>query len=188
MCLIHLQKEKRKQFDLPKHQVLICCLDFFLRDWGTWVNESCLLSASLAFRVTRMSTNSQAHDARAARRARRSQLRNEDRVEPLASSLPAPIPMPPGTGNPIGIGSSDGPGGEDVEDVQEDDMCPICRLLLYNLVTTTCNHTLCRFCMAQWASVSVSLAEPMTVVDVMKNPPPSMPSQSSKPDVQCAEQ
>ncbi|RYO73588.1 hypothetical protein DL764_010552 [Monosporascus ibericus] len=52
--------------------------------------------------------------------------------------------------------------------VHEDDICPICQLLLYNPVTTTCNHTLCRFCMATWASVS--LTEPMTIVDVDEEP------------------
>ncbi|RYP91925.1 hypothetical protein DL770_001985 [Monosporascus sp. CRB-9-2] len=52
--------------------------------------------------------------------------------------------------------------------VHEDDICPICQLLLYNPVTTTCKHTLCRFCMATWASIS--LTEPMAIVDVDEEP------------------
>lgn len=72
------------------------------------------------------------------------------------------------TRDPPGRATRDSPGGESIQDVHEDDVCPICRLLLYNPVTTTCNHTLCRFCMAQWASVS--LAEPLTIVDVDEEP------------------
>ena len=56
------------------------------------------------------------------------------------------------------------------EDVDDDDLCPICQLLLHEPVTTTCKHTLCNFCMATWASTS--LAAPMTIVDVDEEPRP----------------
>lgn len=46
----------------------------------------------------------------------------------------------------------------------EDDLCPICQLLLCNPVTTRCRHTMCKSCMATWADVS--LAAPMTIVAV----------------------
>jgi hypothetical protein len=42
------------------------------------------------------------------------------------------------------------------EQVHEDDLCPICHLLLYNPLTTSCNHTLCAFCLNMWADVSVT--------------------------------
>ncbi|KAI1844004.1 hypothetical protein JX266_009870 [Neoarthrinium moseri] len=106
--------------------------------------------------------NSTNGDDRAVRRTRRSTARSQN---PAAS----PFPVSSTTlGN-----SSDGPGAPAVpagvvEDVDEDDLCPICHLLLYDPVTTTCNHTLCNFCMAQWASVS--LATPMTIVDVDEEP------------------
>jgi hypothetical protein len=35
---------------------------------------------------------------------------------------------------------------EDDETVHEDDLCPICQLLLFRPVTTLCNHTLCESC------------------------------------------
>jgi hypothetical protein len=54
------------------------------------------------------------------------------------------------------------------EEIDEDDLCPICQLLLHEPVTTTCRHTLCNFCMATWASTS--LAAPMTIVDVDEEP------------------
>ena len=53
---------------------------------------------------------------------------------------------------------------EEEEDVDEDDLCPICRLLLYDPVITACRHTLCKSCMAQWADCSLSA--PMTIVHV----------------------
>ncbi|KAF9729174.1 hypothetical protein PMIN06_000079 [Paraphaeosphaeria minitans] len=40
------------------------------------------------------------------------------------------------------------------ETVAEDDLCPICHLVLCSPVRTTCAHVLCRACMAQWASAS----------------------------------
>lgn len=40
--------------------------------------------------------------------------------------------------------------------VTPDDQCPMCHLLLYNPVTTTCNHTFCSRCMSHWADVSVT--------------------------------
>ncbi|KAM0699744.1 hypothetical protein Q7P36_000747 [Cladosporium allicinum] len=67
-------------------------------------------------------------------------------------------------------GASDSPVEEDID---EDDLCPICQLLLHEPVTTTCKHTLCNFCMATWASTS--LAAPMTIVDVDEEPRPFDP-------------
>ncbi|EXJ90131.1 hypothetical protein A1O3_03200 [Capronia epimyces CBS 606.96] len=42
------------------------------------------------------------------------------------------------------------------EDVDLDDLCAICHLLLYRPVRTQCNHTLCEWCMARWAEVSIT--------------------------------
>ncbi|KAJ4513139.1 hypothetical protein HRR83_005498 [Exophiala dermatitidis] len=42
------------------------------------------------------------------------------------------------------------------EDIDLDDLCPICHLLLYRPVRTRCNHTLCESCMAHWADVSIT--------------------------------
>ncbi len=58
---------------------------------------------------------------------------------------------------------------DEQEDVDEDDLCPICRLLLFNPVTTQCNHTLCGSCMAQWADVSVAMPN-MTIVSIDEEP------------------
>ena len=52
----------------------------------------------------------------------------------------------------------------DNEIVDEDDLCPICQLLLYRPVVTRCNHAMCESCMAHWADVSVT--SQMTIVDV----------------------
>ncbi|KAK4506567.1 hypothetical protein PRZ48_000299 [Zasmidium cellare] len=65
------------------------------------------------------------------------------------------------------------PTQQDEDSVEEDDLCPICRLLLYNPVTTSCNHTLCASCMAHWADVSLS--QQMTIVDVDEEPVPFNP-------------
>src|SRR4051794_8376802 len=54
------------------------------------------------------------------------------------------------------------------EEVTDDDLCPICHLLLYKPVTTRCNHTLCASCMAHWADVSV--VSQMTVVSLDEQP------------------
>jgi hypothetical protein len=35
---------------------------------------------------------------------------------------------------------------EDEEKIDEDHLCPICQLLLFRPVTTSCNHTLCESC------------------------------------------
>lgn len=40
--------------------------------------------------------------------------------------------------------------------IDQDDICPICQLLLYRPVKTRCNHTLCESCMAHWADVSIT--------------------------------
>ena len=42
------------------------------------------------------------------------------------------------------------------EEVAQDDLCPICHLLLYRPVTTLCKHTACEACMARWADFSIS--------------------------------
>ncbi|KAH7047588.1 hypothetical protein B0J12DRAFT_128836 [Macrophomina phaseolina] len=47
--------------------------------------------------------------------------------------------------------------------IDDDDLCPICHLLLHRPVRTTCAHTLCQSCMAHWADVSAASAH-MTVV------------------------
>ncbi|ORY11064.1 hypothetical protein BCR34DRAFT_625008 [Clohesyomyces aquaticus] len=40
--------------------------------------------------------------------------------------------------------------------IAEDDLCPICHLLLYHPVKTTCSHVLCQSCMLQWAEASAT--------------------------------
>ena len=55
-----------------------------------------------------------------------------------------------------------------VETANEDDICPICHLLLYRPVTTTCKHTLCESCMSHWASASQTFA--MTIVGLDDDP------------------
>lgn len=42
------------------------------------------------------------------------------------------------------------------ESIADDDLCPICQLLLFTPVRTQCNHLLCASCMAQWADVSTT--------------------------------
>ena len=68
--------------------------------------------------------------------------------------------------------SSTGTNGaaDSTEEIDDDDLCPICQMLLHEPVTTTCRHTLCRFCMATWASTSQEA--PMTIVDVDSEPVP----------------
>lgn len=44
---------------------------------------------------------------------------------------------------------------EDV-DIDHDDLCHICHLLLHRPVLTTCRHTFCESCMAHWADVSIN--------------------------------
>ena len=56
----------------------------------------------------------------------------------------------------------------ELETTSEDDICPICHLLLYRPVTTTCKHTLCESCMAHWASASQTFA--MTIVGLDDEP------------------
>ena len=62
---------------------------------------------------------------------------------------------------------------DQVEEISEDDICPICQLLLCNPVTTQCNHTLCESCMATWAEVSVTTQ--MRIVDVDEEAVPFNP-------------
>lgn len=54
------------------------------------------------------------------------------------------------------------------ETISEDDLCPICQLLLHRPVVTRCNHALCESCMAHWADVSIT--SQMTIVDVDEEP------------------
>lgn len=56
----------------------------------------------------------------------------------------------------------------EIEQVDADDQCPICHLLLYRPVVTHCNHTMCESCMAHWADVSVT--SQMKIVDVDEEP------------------
>src|SRR4051794_5165143 len=59
-------------------------------------------------------------------------------------------------------------GTAELEDVDLDDLCPICHLLLYRPVTTRCRHTLCESCMAHWADVS--LTSSITIVSLDEQP------------------
>nr|POE62939.1 hypothetical protein CFP56_03842 [Quercus suber] len=75
---------------------------------------------------------------------------------------------------PTDISSNAGPssqrdlGSLATESIADDDLCPICQLLLYRPVTTQCNHSMCEACMAYWAEVSIS--QQVTVVDVDEVP------------------
>ncbi|KAK6526909.1 hypothetical protein TWF281_010105 [Arthrobotrys megalospora] len=53
-------------------------------------------------------------------------------------------------------------------DIEDDDLCPICRQLLHRPVVTECSHTLCELCMAEWADVSVT--SQMTIVPLNEQP------------------
>ncbi|ORY67108.1 uncharacterized protein BCR38DRAFT_426106 [Pseudomassariella vexata] len=112
-------------------------------------------------------------DARPARRARRSMLQRQSDT-PVSSSNSAVTLTVAGANNDeqSGPSSSEHDNNENGngEEIDDDDACPICQLMLYNPVTTTCRHTLCKFCMATWASVS--LAAPMIIVDVDEEPVP----------------
>lgn len=64
--------------------------------------------------------------------------------------------------------------------IDPDDLCPMCHLLLYEPVTTTCNHTFCSRCLRHWADVSMS--SNMTIL------PLSDPEDTSAPpllEVKC---
>ena len=63
--------------------------------------------------------------------------------------------------------------GNNVETVAEDDVCPICQLLIYRPVTTSCRHTMCESCMAHWADVSITTQ--MQIVDVDEEAVPFNP-------------
>lgn len=67
------------------------------------------------------------------------------------------------------------------EEVSEDDLCPICHLLLYRPVTTFCRHTACEACMARWADFSVS--SEMTILPINVSPP--VESASPSDEVKC---
>ena len=80
----------------------------------------------------------------------------------LDRTAPGQTPQPREVFDVAGQNTSDTPlaatlgsSTEDPESVAEDDLCPICQLLLCHPVTTLCNHTLCESCMATWADVSV---------------------------------
>lgn len=67
------------------------------------------------------------------------------------------------------------PGPDDDDDAQEvdpDDLCPICYLLPSALVRTTCNHAFCASCMARWAdgSATRSANSSITVVPPSRRP------------------
>lgn len=57
---------------------------------------------------------------------------------------------------------------DETEQIDADDQCPICHLLLYRPVVTQCNHAMCESCMAHWADVSVT--SQMKIVDVDEEP------------------
>ncbi|GAB1743878.1 hypothetical protein NU219Hw_g929t1 [Hortaea werneckii] len=59
-------------------------------------------------------------------------------------------------------------GRVETEEIDADDQCPICHLLLYRPVVTHCNHAMCESCMAHWADVSVT--SQMKIVDVDEEP------------------
>jgi YEATS family len=68
------------------------------------------------------------------------------------------------------------------DEVDEDDLCAICHLLICRPVTTTCKHTLCRSCMVHWADVSISVA--MTTVGINETWTPPSPS-ANQIEVRC---
>lgn len=104
-------------------------------------------------------------DPRSARRARRTQLRDQNEHSDPAQNDVSGHGNRQGHQTPIDL---TGDPGVAPEAVDEDDLCPICQLLLLNPVKTTCNHTLCRTCMAIWAQTS--LETPMVRVDVDEEP------------------
>ncbi|KAK3686456.1 hypothetical protein LTR37_019806 [Vermiconidia calcicola] len=76
--------------------------------------------------------------------------------------------------NPQAVNTLAGPAqdvtcSDNAEEVSEDDLCPICQLLLCNPVITQCGHTLCKSCMATWADVSISMPN-MAIVSVDEEP------------------
>lgn len=54
------------------------------------------------------------------------------------------------------------------ETILQDDLCPICHLLLCRPATTKCNHTLCESCMSHWADVSIQ--SQITIVSLDEQP------------------
>src|SRR5579871_1081997 len=56
----------------------------------------------------------------------------------------------------------------DHEEIDFDDVCPICKLLIYHPVATSCGHKFCQSCMALWADVFVG--GQMTLVDIDERP------------------
>jgi hypothetical protein len=56
----------------------------------------------------------------------------------------------------------------DPDPISEDDICPVCHLLLFKPVKTRCSHLLCSSCMAHWADVSVT--SQMTIVSLDDQP------------------
>ncbi|KAK6333352.1 hypothetical protein TWF718_011166 [Orbilia javanica] len=53
-------------------------------------------------------------------------------------------------------------------EIEDDDLCPICRQLLHRPVITECSHTLCELCMTEWVDVSVT--SQMTIVPLNEQP------------------
>ncbi|CAI6230724.1 unnamed protein product [Periconia digitata] len=52
------------------------------------------------------------------------------------------------------------------ETIADDDLCPICHLLILSPVLTQCAHILCASCMAQWADTSTSTT-PLTATPLL---------------------
>ncbi|TKA74242.1 hypothetical protein B0A55_05695 [Friedmanniomyces simplex] len=74
------------------------------------------------------------------------------------------VPQQDSNGSSSGEGLDAGPS----EEIDEDDLCPVCQLLLFVPVITGCRHVLCKSCMATWADVS--LATSMRIVSVDEKP------------------
>ena len=115
-------------------------------------------------------------DSRAARRARRSLLRQQNGESLAGTARDDANATAPRTGHRVNTGGGSSQSPIDLtegdrgtpETVDEDDLCPICQLLLLHPVRTTCGHTLCKTCMAIWAQTS--LEAPMVRVDVDEEP------------------
>jgi hypothetical protein len=61
------------------------------------------------------------------------------------------------------------------DNIDHDDLCPICQLLLFSPVTTSCGHTMCSSCMTHWAEVSVT--ETFREVPLTDEPTPFSPEE-----------
>ncbi|SMR46252.1 unnamed protein product [Zymoseptoria tritici ST99CH_1A5] len=99
------------------------------------------------------------------------QPRRSQRLKPSSHQTPQPPSPTPLTPQNITKDHSaqSPPISSPEETIHEDDLCPICHLLLHPPVTTTCNHTLCQPCFAYWAETSLS-QRPLQVVSIDDEP------------------